>query len=134
MNALRSLLALLLAASVVAQIQIPQKYRDRGVLYWGASADGGAPFCYLDPVDPAKGEIGFEVEIIAELSKLFAVRIERKETLFDLLQPSLERGDIDVALNGFEPSAARRERMRFSRPYYIFQQQLSVAKIGRAHV
>jgi polar amino acid transport system substrate-binding protein len=127
-NVLRTLIVLLLAATVAAQIQIPQKYRDKGVLNWGASADGGAPFVYLDPVDPAKGEIGFEVEIIAELSRLFGVKIVRKETLFDLLQPSLERGDIDIAMNGFEPSAARRERMRFSRPYYIFQQQLSVAK------
>jgi len=33
---------------------------------------------------------------------------------------ALGRGDFDVVLNGFEPTPARRDKVRFSRPYYVF--------------
>jgi len=41
---------------------------------------------------------------------------------------ALGRGDFDVVLSGFEPTPSRRDKVRFSRPYYVFQQQLSVKR------
>jgi polar amino acid transport system substrate-binding protein len=120
--------AAILSAGAVAQSPLPQKYRDAGVLRWGADAEGGAPFVYVDAAHPEKGEIGFEVDLARELGRVLGVRTARVQAPYENLVPGLDRGDFDVVLNGFEPTATRRAQVRFTRPYYIFQQQLSVAK------
>ncbi len=45
----------------------------------------------------------------------------------------LERGDIDLAMNGLEVTEDRARRVRFSRPYYVFRLQMVVRaeKAGR---
>ena len=49
------------------------------------------------------------------------------------LIPSLERGTFDVAMNGIEVTPALAARVAFSRPYYLFSEQL-VARRGDARV
>jgi polar amino acid transport system substrate-binding protein len=120
------LLATFTVAIASAQVELPARYRDAGVVRWGADAEGGAPFVFLDPAHPERGEVGFEVDLARELGAVLGVRWERVQSQYDMLMLMLARGDCDVVLNGFEPMPERRTQVLFSRPYYIFQQQLSV--------
>ncbi|HEX6812772.1 MAG TPA: ABC transporter substrate-binding protein/permease [Planctomycetota bacterium] len=124
---LRVLACLAFSAAAVAQLPLPQRYRDAGVLRWASDAEGGAPFVFLDPARPELGEIGFEVEIADELGKMLGIAMRRVQAPFANLVQTLERDDCDFAMNGLEPTDARRVQVRFTRPYYVFQQQLSVA-------
>lgn len=123
---LRLLVCLALAPAVIAQIPLPQRYRDAGVLRWGADAEGGAPFVFVDANRPDRGEVGFEVDLARELGQVLGVPLRRVQAPYESLVQVLDRGDCDLVLNGFEPTAARRSQVRFTRPYYVFQQQLSV--------
>jgi polar amino acid transport system substrate-binding protein len=118
------------AAPLVAQDrpQLPQRYREAGVLRWASDAEGGAPFVYIDVKDPTGREIGFEVDIAAEIGRVLGVRMVRVQAGFANLVQELDRGDCDFAMNGLEPLPERRQQVLFTRPYYIFQQQLTVAK------
>jgi polar amino acid transport system substrate-binding protein len=40
--------------------------------------------------------------------------------------PTLERGTIDIILNGLEVTEGRKRQLRFSRPYYVFHERLTV--------
>ncbi|MBL8729291.1 MAG: ABC transporter permease subunit [Planctomycetes bacterium] len=123
---LRLLVSLALAAVGSAQSPLPQRYRDAGVLRWGADAEGGAPFVFVDGTRPGAGEVGFEVDLARELGVVLGVELRRVQAPYESLVQVLDRGDCDLVLNGFEPTPARRELVRFTRPYYVFQQQLSV--------
>ncbi|MBL8755613.1 MAG: ABC transporter permease subunit [Planctomycetes bacterium] len=118
---------LLVGTLLAAQSPLPERFRAAGVLRWGADAEGGAPFVFLDPAHPEQGEVGFEVDLARELGAVLGVRTERVQAPYENLVPALERGDFDVVLNGFEATPERRAKVRFSRPYYVFQQQLTVA-------
>ena len=123
---LRLLATLLLCAAAIAQIPLPQRYRDAGVLRWGSDAEGGAPFVYVDGKHPEAGEVGFEVDLARELGRVLGVEFRRVQAPYENLVQVLDRGDCDLVMNGFETTPERRGQVRFSRPYYIFQQQLSV--------
>ncbi len=123
---LRLLACLLLVAGAAAQSALPQRYRDAGELRWGADAEGGAPFVFLDQARPEQGEVGFEVDLALELGRQLGVRCRRVQAPYERLVEVLDRGDCDLVLNGFEPTPARRAQLRFTRPYYLYQQQLSV--------
>src|SRR5262249_23253946 len=45
---------------------------------------------------------------------------------FKSLVQGLNRGDFDFAMNGLEITPDRQNQVRFSRPYYIYKQQLVV--------
>jgi len=102
------------------------------VLRWGADPAGGAPFAFLDPVDPDR-VIGFEVDIMEELARRLGRRLELHRA--DWLAPydSLEAGRCDILMNGFEVTDERAAVARFSVPYFAFGQQLVVrsADAGR---
>lgn len=123
---LRLFVLLALVASAAAQAALPQRYRDAGVLRWGSDAEGGAPFVFVDAARPDAGEVGFEVDLARALGDALGVRCERVQAPYESLVQVLDRGDCDLVLNGFEPTPARRALVRFTRPYYVFQQQLSV--------
>lgn len=92
-------------------------------LRWGADAEGGAPYIYLDPADPTK-TIGFEVDLAAALGKTMGRPIEHRQYNYDGLISGLNRGDFDIAMNGLEITPDRREHVLFSRPYYVYMLQL----------
>ena len=114
------------ATAAVAQVSLPTHYREAGILRWGADAEGGAPFVFVDAKDPRGGEVGFEVDLARELGVVLGLELRRVQAPYESLVQVLDRGDCDLVLNGFEPTPARRGLVRFTRPYYIFQQQLSV--------
>jgi polar amino acid transport system substrate-binding protein len=97
-------------------------------LRWAADAEGGAPYIFKDPKNPAVN-IGFEVELAAALEKELGRRIEWRQYDFRSLVPGLNRGDFDFAMNGLEITADRAKVLRFSRPYYLYKLQL-VARAG----
>src|SRR5262245_49752908 len=84
---------------------------------WAADAEGGAPYTFPDPRDPAK-LIGFEVD----LANALAMRMGRKarfvQNQWDGLVPGLERGEYDAVINGLEITPERAEKISFSNPYF----------------
>jgi polar amino acid transport system substrate-binding protein len=101
--------------------------RARGALRWGGDIQGGEPYAFQDPHDSAR-LLGFEVEIADGLARRLGVRAEFVQNDWSTLVPSLERGDFDIILNGLEVTAARRERVAFTRPYYAFSETLVVRR------
>ncbi|MBI2391708.1 MAG: ABC transporter permease subunit [Deltaproteobacteria bacterium] len=94
-------------------------------LRWGADAEGGAPYVLRDPKAPDK-VIGFEVDLAEALSREVGEPIDFVQYEFGSLLPGLERGDLDLAMNGLEITPDRVQRVRFSRPYYVYRLQLVV--------
>src|SRR5688572_23291059 len=86
-------------------------------LVWAADAEGGAPFVFPVPQNPA-AITGFE----ADLAKALAARMGRTsrfvQNQWDGLVPGLERGEYDVVINGLEITPERAERVSFSNPYF----------------
>ena len=103
------------------------RVRSSGVLRWGGDLQGGEPYVFQDPHDPAR-IVGFEVEIADALARRLGVRARFVQNDWQLLIPALERGDIDVILNGLEVTDARRKRLGFTRPYFAFAATLVVRR------
>src|SRR5207248_1886407 len=103
-------LALLVAASGLARV------RAQGEIRWAGDLQGGEPYVFRDPRDPAK-LVGFEVEIARGLAARLDVRDRFVQNDWSNLVPSLERGDFDLILNGLEDTPAVRGRILLSRPH-----------------
>ena len=99
------------------------KIRQRGTLVWGADQEGGGPFVYPNPSDPTQ-RIGFEVELAELIAEHIGVKAEFSQGQWDKLPDLLDRGDIDIVLNGYEWTTNRAERYGVSIPYYIYELQL----------
>jgi polar amino acid transport system substrate-binding protein len=106
--------------------------RQRGVLRWGADAEGGAPYVYPDPQRPEQ-LIGFEFELAAALAAKLGVRAEMVQNQWDQLIPALERGNFDIILNGLELTSENQQRIALSRPYFVYAQQI-VTRAGSAGI
>src|SRR5712675_3804599 len=78
--------------------------KTRGVLLWGADAEGGAPYVYPDPNKPER-LIGFECDLAEELAAKLGVKAKMVQNQWDQLIPALERGNFDIILNGLEITA-----------------------------
>jgi polar amino acid transport system substrate-binding protein len=102
-----------------------------GVLRWGGDAEGGAPFQLRDPSDPGR-VIGFEVELADALVDVLGRHVQRSlkaefvQYEWVSLPLGLEKGDFDIILSGFEITDESQAAILFSRPYYIFAEQLVV--------
>jgi polar amino acid transport system substrate-binding protein len=118
--------ALLLLLAGTARASGLDDVRARGELRWGADVQGGEPYAFEDPAGKL---VGFEVEIAEALARELGVRARFVQNDWSTLVPSLERGTFDVVLNGLEVTAARAQRVRFSRPYFVFAERL-VAREG----
>ena len=104
-----------------------------GALRWGGDAEGGAPFELRDPLDPGR-VVGFEVELADALAEALGRRLQRTLSArfvqyeWVTLPLGLTKGDFDVILSGYEITPDNRREMLFSRPYYIYAQQLVVRR------
>lgn len=99
---------------------------------WGADEEGGAPYVYRDADDP-KRLIGFEAELADRIAQALNARPEFRQAQWDQLLPFLERGDVDVVLNGYEWTAIRAGRYLATRPYFAYQYQLMARQDSPVH-
>ncbi|MEZ6124718.1 MAG: ABC transporter permease subunit [Planctomycetaceae bacterium] len=102
--------------------------RARGTLVWGADQEGGGPFVYPLPDDPAR-VTGFEVELAELIAEELGVKAEFAQGQWDKLPDIMDRGDVDIVLNGYEWTADRAARYGVSIPYYLYELQL----LGRSN-
>jgi polar amino acid transport system substrate-binding protein len=115
--------------------QVGKRLSD-GVLRWGGDAEGGAPFQLRDPDDPGR-VIGFEVELADALAKNLAEHIGRPVVAefvqyeWVSLTLGLDKSDFDVILSGYEITPENRQAVRFTRPYYLYAEQLVVRRDER---
>jgi polar amino acid transport system substrate-binding protein len=122
------LTAVLLTLAGPARADALDDVRARGELVWGGDLQGGEPYVFEDPGDPRR-VVGFEVDLaraIAHAMGLGGARFQQVQ--WSNLVPALERGDVDVALNGLEDTPERRDRLLLSRPYFVFREVLAVRR------
>lgn len=117
------LLALLAGRSFTLAADHLQEIKQRGVLRWGADAEGGAPYVYPDPQNP-KQLIGFEYELAEALARELGVKAEMVQNEWEQLIPALDRGNFDIILNGLELTPENQQRIAMSRPYFVYTQQI----------
>lgn len=122
--AMLSLVAVLAAAHAL-QADTLADVRARGVLRWGGDASGGGPYIYQGPDNQLTG---FEFELADYLAKQLGVKAEFVAWEWEMLPQILDRGDIDVVLNGYEWSAEREQLWSSTVPYYIYKLALLTRK------
>jgi polar amino acid transport system substrate-binding protein len=98
-----------------------------GKFTWGADVVGGVPYVFEDPKNP-KTYIGFEVDIAKGVARRLGVEQELVIRAWDSLVPELQKQSFDMAMNGLEDLEDRGKIVLFSRPYYVYTQQLTVSK------
>jgi polar amino acid transport system substrate-binding protein len=120
-------LLLFLSSSSRSGSDAAAKVRERGTLLWGGDAEGGAPYVFPDSknVDVL---VGFEVELAGAIAREMGVTARFVQNAWDSLIPALTRGDFDVVINGIEITPERSAKVLFSRPYYVYTEQLVVRK------
>ncbi|MDB5100720.1 MAG: yecS [Cyanobacteria bacterium RYN_339] len=101
--------------------------KQRGELSWGTDLEGGAPYVIADVNDPGKAT-GFETEIGMAIAKALGVKGKVVHNAWDGLVPALERKSFDMVFNGLEITPDRSQRILFSRPYYVYSEQIVVKK------
>lgn len=120
-------LAFLCIATFAAADDSLDRVVKSGKLVWGADLEGGGPFIYAKADDPDT-LIGFEVELADLIASKLGVKAEFRQGQWEKLPDVLDRGDIDIVLNGYEWSPERAQRYATSRPYYIYELQLLARK------
>jgi polar amino acid transport system substrate-binding protein len=98
-------------------------------LRWGGDKAGGAPFIYEEA---GKGEVGFEVDLAAYLCKKIGRTPAFVQCDWDAIPETLQRGDIDVALNGLEFVPEREKEFPSSVPYFVYTLRLIVKSDNNA--
>jgi polar amino acid transport system substrate-binding protein len=98
-----------------------------GVLQWGADDTGGAPYVFPDPKHPST-LIGFEVDIANEFARRLHVKQQMVQTSWDNLPAAILHKRFDMIMNGLEITPDRQKVLLFSRPYYVYTEQVVVQK------
>jgi polar amino acid transport system substrate-binding protein len=98
-------------------------------LRWGGDKAGGAPFIYDEP---GKGEVGFEVELARYLGQKIGRTPEFVQCDWDAIPDTLQRGNIDIALNGLEYLPDREKDFPSTVPYFIYTLRLIVKDTNQA--
>ena len=98
-----------------------------GVLRWGGDSEGGFPYMFPNPENHDE-LIGFEVDIVKEISAYLGLKPEYVNNAWDNLIPGLSRNLYDIAINGLEVTPEHEEAVNFSIPYYKTFLQLAVRK------
>src|SRR3972149_10011175 len=102
-----------------------KEIKKRGYIIWGGDAEGGAPYVFPDPKEPSK-LIGFEVDLAMAIAEELGVKEKFYQNDWDNLVPALNRGNFDIILNGLEITPLRKNSISFTKPYYIYSEQLMV--------
>jgi polar amino acid transport system substrate-binding protein len=117
---------LVLVFSVRVSADTLDEIKNRGALRWGGDASGGGPYIFQGPDNQLTG---FEFELAQYLADALDVRSEYVNWEWEMLPQILDRGSIDVVLNGYEWSQEREQLWSSTIPYYIYKLQL-MARTG----
>ena len=92
-------------------------------LYVGTNAE-------FEPFEYREGGniVGFDIELIGEISKLINKDIEVEDMAFDGLLPALQTKKIDLIIAGMTATEERKKFVNFSESYYKSQQAIVVNK------
>ena len=118
---MKNILKILLLVSLLVVLSCSKK-EEKDVLYVGTNAEY-PPFEYLDENGNV---VGFDVELINEISKIIGKKIEIKDMTFDGLIPALEAKTIDILIAGITATESRKKVINFSKPYFESQQAIIV--------
>lgn len=94
-----------------------QKVLDRGTLVVGTSADN-PPKEYIRMNNGKEEIVGFDIDIAKKIADELGVELEITNMKFDGLVPSVQSGEFDMALAGFNPTPERKEVISFSDSYH----------------
>jgi len=108
------------------------RIQQRGELIWGGDLNGGGPYVFPDEKDP-KIIRGFEVELAEMLAKSLGVKADFHQGDWEKVPELINRGEIDIALNGYELTPRWQQRFLCSIPYYAYGFQLLVRRDGPIH-
>lgn len=112
-------LAMLVAAT--ARADSLDQIRQRGTLRWGGDRTGGGPYIFEDP----DGKLtGFETDMAGFFADRMGVTSKFVNSDWGRLPHLLDRGDIDIVLNGYEWSVEREQQWASTIPYYVYKLQL----------
>ena len=98
------------------------KEEENDVLYVGTNAEY-PPFEYLDENGNV---VGFDIDLMNEISTIIGKKIEIKDMTFDGLIPALEARTIDIIIAGMTVNESKKKIMNFSIPYYEVRQNIIV--------
>jgi len=134
-NSLRLILGLALGWSMLAfpsplQADTLDRIKTSGQLRYGADEEGGAPYFFKDG-DGRR--VGFEADLMAEIGRELGVEPVFQQAQWETLLQVLDRGEVDVVINGYELTASRSRDFLATRPYYVYQLQLMARGDGPLH-
>lgn len=129
---LLSMLAAMACLAPLAAADTLENVQSKHELTWGTDLEGGAPYVIADPKNPQQAT-GFETEVGMALARELGVKGRLVHNAWDSLIPALDRKSFDMALNGLEVTPDRQQRILFSRPYYVYSQQI-VVKTGTSGI
>jgi polar amino acid transport system permease protein/polar amino acid transport system substrate-binding protein len=123
----QGVLALLMVVqvSVGAPAETMDQIKERGSLRWGGDSSGGGPYIYQGEDNQLTG---FEYELAQYLADKLGVKSEYVNWEWEMLPEILDRGSIDVVLNGYEWSEEREQLWSSTIPYYIYKLELMARK------
>ena len=110
---MKNILKVILLISLLAVLSCGKEESD--VLYVGTNAEY-PPFEYLDENGNV---VGFDIDLMNEISKIIGKKIEIKDMTFDGLIPALEAA-------GITATDSRKKVINFSNPYFESQQAIIV--------
>ncbi|GMG67948.1 ABC transporter substrate-binding protein/permease [Tetragenococcus halophilus] len=94
-----------------------QNVLDSGTLTVGTSADN-PPKEYIRMNDGQEEIVGFDIDVAERIAEELGVELEITNMKFDGLIPSVQEGEFDMALAGFNPTPEREEVVSFSDSYH----------------
>ncbi len=117
-----SILKLIMISAIIFIAIIGCK-KENKKLYVGTNAE-------FEPFEYREGEniVGFDIELIGEISKLINKDIEVEDMAFDGLLPALQTKKIDLIIAGMTATEERKKFVNFSESYYKSQQAIVVNK------
>lgn len=86
---------------------------------------GGAPYIFENE---QRQLVGFELELAEYLAQQLGRRAEFVQWEWEMLPYILDRGTVDLVLNGYEWSEERQRHMASTIPYYVYKLELLVHK------
>ncbi len=105
------------------------RIRASKILPYGCDMEGGGPYAYPDPQSPRK-VTGFEVDLMAMLAGDLGAEPRFRQGQWDQLLNVLDRGGVDLVINGYEWTDRRARDYLATRPYYLFRLQLMARRDG----